>query len=99
MIRGIANWGPFLLPRRTRVHQATHHSGHYFVMRFDASGQTQNMVRRTLGLDPRMLRFSVVKMGSTLEEVGKVSGKVRWKRGEEWREGAAAAAGLGLRGY
>jgi len=36
------------------------------------------MVQRTLGLDPRLLRFSVVKMGSTLEEVKDVAGKADW---------------------
>ena len=47
-------------------------------MRFDSSTATQEMVRRTLGLDPRMIRFSVVKLGATLEEIGKVKGGSAW---------------------
>jgi hypothetical protein len=35
-------------------------------MRFDASATTQQSVRRSLGLDPRMIRFSVVKIGDRL---------------------------------
>lgn len=35
-------------------------------MRFDASAATQQSVRRSLGLDPRMIRFSVVKIGDRL---------------------------------
>lgn len=35
-------------------------------------------VRRTLGLDPRMIRFSVVKLGDKLEEIKEVEGKVEW---------------------
>jgi hypothetical protein len=35
-------------------------------MRFDASASTQQSVRRSLGLDPRMIRFSVVKIGDRL---------------------------------
>ncbi|KAI9851522.1 MAG: hypothetical protein M1838_003476 [Thelocarpon superellum] len=85
VIRGISNWGPFLLPRTVRIHQATHQAGHYFVMRFDASGPTQEMVRRTLGLDPRMVRFSVVRLGRTLEEIGTVPGRIRWRAADEWR--------------
>ncbi|KAI9827758.1 MAG: hypothetical protein M1832_004247 [Thelocarpon impressellum] len=93
VIRGLTNWGPFLLPRRVRVHQATHSTGHYFVMRFDAGAQAQDMVRRTLALDPRMIRFSVVKMGRTLEEVGKVAGRAKWREGDA----EAGFGGLGLR--
>jgi small subunit ribosomal protein S6 len=56
-------------------------------MRFDSSAQTQDAVRKTLGLDPRMIRFSVVKLGRTLEEVGKVGGGVEWRKGlKEYRE-------------
>ena len=66
VVRGITNWGPFLLPKPTTKHQTQHHTGHYFVMRFDASASTQQSVRRSLGLDPRMIRFSVVKIGDRL---------------------------------
>ena len=47
-------------------------------MRFDAAGPVQMAVRRTLGLDPRMIRFSVVKLGEKLEEIKDVDGKVEW---------------------
>ncbi|KAI9740186.1 MAG: hypothetical protein M1834_004764 [Cirrosporium novae-zelandiae] len=78
IIRGYTNWGPFTLPKPTVKHQARYTQGHYFIMRFDSSGQTQQSVRSTLALDPRMIRFSVVKMGSTLQEIKDVSGKVFW---------------------
>jgi small subunit ribosomal protein S6 len=47
-------------------------------MRFDASGPVQAAVRRTLSLDPRMIRFSVVKIGDKLEEINHVPGHVNW---------------------
>jgi small subunit ribosomal protein S6 len=47
-------------------------------MRFDSSGAVQSAVRRTLGLDPRMIRFSVVKLGDKLEDIKDVQGKVEW---------------------
>ena len=57
--------------------------GHYFIMQFDSSSAVQTEIKRTLGLDPRMIRFSVVKMGSKLgtpqESMEHVSGKVEWK--------------------
>jgi small subunit ribosomal protein S6 len=52
-------------------------------MRFDSSARTQHAVRRTLGLDPRMIRFSVVKMGSKLEEVSDVGGKAEWNTSKQ----------------
>lgn len=78
-IRGIKNWGIFNLPKRTRKHQAQYTDGHYFIMRYDASSKIQDDVRKTLGLDPRMIKFSSVKLGDgTLESVSKIGGKIPW---------------------
>jgi small subunit ribosomal protein S6 len=78
-IRGIKNWGIFSLPKKTRKHQELRTEGHYFVMRYDASSQTQQNVRKTLGLDPRMIKFSSVKLGDgTLESISKISGNMSW---------------------
>ena len=49
-------------------------------MRFDSSAQAQHNIRRTLGLDPRMIRFSIVKLGAKLDEIKDVSGKVEWNK-------------------
>ncbi|KAG9237736.1 37S ribosomal protein-like protein Mrp17 [Amylocarpus encephaloides] len=83
-IRGIKNWGVFALPKKTRKHQATYTDGHYFIMRYDASSKIQDDVRKTLGLDPRMIKFSSVKLGDgTLQAVSRISGDVLWKSREE----------------
>ncbi|KAI1773650.1 ribosomal protein S6 [Hypoxylon cercidicola] len=63
VIRGIANWGVFLLPKAISVHQMRHRTGHYFAMRFDSSVATQHAVRNMLALDPRMIRHASVKLG------------------------------------
>lgn len=78
VIRGLTNWGTFLLPKpKSQIGTAAkHYTGHYFIMRFDAGARTQHIVRKTLGLDPRLLRYSVVKMGRGLEEIKGVGGKV-----------------------
>ena len=78
VVRGFTNWGSFRLPRPTTKHQARHTDGYHFIMRFDSSAQTQNNIRRTLSLDPRMIRFSVVKLGKTLDEIKDVPGHVKW---------------------
>lgn len=80
VVRGFTNWGPFRLPKVTTKHQARYSEGHHFIMRFDASAAVQASVRRTLGLDPRMINFSVVKLGDKLEEIKDVEGKVEWNK-------------------
>jgi small subunit ribosomal protein S6 len=78
-IRGIKNWGIFSLPKRTRKHQAQYTDGHYFIMRYDSSSKIQDDVRKTLGLDPRMIKFSSVKLGDgTLESLSKIGGQISW---------------------
>jgi hypothetical protein len=50
-------------------------------MRFDSSARAQHLLRKTWNADPRLLRFSVVKMGTKLEDIADVGGKA-----EEWGE-------------
>jgi small subunit ribosomal protein S6 len=69
VVRSIKNWNQQLLPRRVRKHQTYYDRGHYFLMRFDSNPETQKGLRDVLGLDPCMIMFSVVKLGSKLEEV------------------------------
>lgn len=80
VIRGITNWGPFLLAKPKVSTQVLHDSGHHFIMRFDCSPQTQQLVRKTVAIDPRMIRCGVVKLGGTLKEIMNVPGKVAWRR-------------------
>ena len=51
-------------------------------MQFDASVKAQQDVRRFLSLDPRMIRFSVVKIGDKLGGVNgaveEVNGQMPW---------------------
>jgi small subunit ribosomal protein S6 len=77
VVRGYTYWDKLLLPTRRRAHQAYHTHGQYFIMRFDANSPTQHLIQRTLRLDPRMIGFSVVKMGETLKEIAEVKG-VTW---------------------
>ena len=78
VVRGISNWGTFLLPHPARKPGAIYHHGHYFILRFDSNARTQHSVRRTLGLDPRMIRYSIVKMGMKLDEISGIGGEAEW---------------------
>jgi len=50
-------------------------------MRFDSSARAQHLLRKTWNADPRLLRYSVVKMGNKLEEICDVGGKA-----SEWAD-------------
>lgn len=47
-------------------------------MRFDASSRTQEAVRKTLALDPRVIRSTSVKLGDGKLETLSRFGKVEW---------------------
>ncbi|KLU92692.1 30S ribosomal protein S6 [Magnaporthiopsis poae ATCC 64411] len=51
VIRDIANWGVFMLPRSATRSQIRHHEGHYFVMRYDAGVAAQRTLREALRLE------------------------------------------------
>ncbi|KFX86673.1 hypothetical protein V495_06775 [Pseudogymnoascus sp. VKM F-4514 (FW-929)] len=78
-IRGITNWGVTALPKRTTKHQAVYHDGHHFVMRYDANSAVQDQVRKTLSLDPRMIKFGSVKLGDgKLDTLSRIGGSIPW---------------------
>ncbi|KAF1922875.1 37S ribosomal protein Mrp17 [Didymella exigua CBS 183.55] len=79
VVRGVSNWGTFLLPKAMKKLQTTHHYGHYFIMRFDASARAQHSLRKTMSLDPRMIRYSIVKMGTKFEEIKDITGKAEFR--------------------
>ncbi|KAH8902937.1 hypothetical protein BR93DRAFT_919556 [Coniochaeta sp. PMI_546] len=82
VIRSLSNWGVFALPRAVSRNQMRHYNGHYFVMRYDASVRTQEQVRQTLGLDPRVVRSTSVKLGDgKLERLSKF-GSIEWSKKE-----------------
>ncbi|KAF1990001.1 37S ribosomal protein Mrp17 [Aulographum hederae CBS 113979] len=78
VVRGYTNWGILLLPKPLRRHEIRHTAGHHFIMRFDSSVVAQHTLRRQLGLDPRLLRFNVIKIGEKLEDICNVPGEVPW---------------------
>ncbi|KAL1866177.1 hypothetical protein Daus18300_006841 [Diaporthe australafricana] len=77
VVRSVDNWGVFALPRAISKYQMLHHNGHYFAMRYDASPAAQGVVRRTMNLDPRVIRSTSVKLGDgkldSLSRFGQIS--------------------------
>ena len=64
-------------------------------MRFDCSPNTQEAVRTMLGLDPRMIKFGVVKLGDgTLKGIKDYEGKVKWNQLQDETDMELARLGL-----
>jgi hypothetical protein len=63
-------------------------------MRFDCSPETQEMVKKTVAIDPRMIRCGMVRMGGTLREIMDVKGTVDWKRTSDRSKIPSATAEL-----
>jgi small subunit ribosomal protein S6 len=49
-------------------------------MRFDASPTAQELVKKTISIDPRMVRCGIVKLGSKLRDIVDAKGTVEWQR-------------------
>lgn len=79
-----------------RKHQQNHDSGHHFILRFDASPQVQEKVRKAIAIDPRMIRCGVVKMVGGDKFVGEHGIKGMSEVGAEgplWKKGRSAPLG------
>ncbi|KAL6399211.1 phytoene synthetase/ ribosomal protein S6 [Ilyonectria robusta] len=79
VVRGLANWGVFSLPKPISVHQMKHTHGHYFVMRYDSSTKVHTDIRNTLRLEPRMIRSAHVKLGDGKLDTLARFGPPKWK--------------------
>lgn len=60
-----------------------HKSGHYFVMRYDASAKTHQNMRSTINLDPRVVRTAHVKLGDGKLESSAKFGAIKWDAKDE----------------
>ncbi|KAG5518595.1 hypothetical protein PMAC_002991 [Pneumocystis sp. 'macacae'] len=69
IIRELEDWGNMVLPKKIKKHQQIHYEGHHWTMLFDSNPQTQHEINRILKLDPRIIRYSIIKLGNKLCEI------------------------------
>jgi small subunit ribosomal protein S6 len=84
--------GSAMQQNRTSKHTIAHN----FILRFDASARTQHLLRKTWNSDPRLLRFSVVKVGEKLDDICDVGGRAEEWDGVEGAEGSLGGEGMYL---
>ncbi|EJU04205.1 hypothetical protein DACRYDRAFT_63860 [Dacryopinax primogenitus] len=80
VVRQLTSDGTKILPQRIRSHQAWHSYGDYWTMRFDASPKLMKTVTSSLTQDPRVIKWTVIKLGTKLEDILEPPSKtVRWR--------------------
>jgi len=69
VVRQLKSDGTKVLPQRMRSHKTWHDVGDYWTMRFDASPKTMKLLTSTLKREPRVIRWTVIKLGEKLEDI------------------------------
>jgi len=70
-VRSIHSWGTCRLPQRMRRHQQYYEKGDYWTMHFDTSPRTLHSLNSIMRGDPRVIRWTMLKLGEKLEDVVK----------------------------
>jgi len=71
VVRNINYWGTQTLPQRMRRHKAYYEIGEYWTMHFDTSPRTLRSLNSIMRRDPRVIRWTVLNLGSKLEDIAK----------------------------
>jgi len=77
VVRNINSWGTYTLPQRMR--RTAKHSekiGDYWTLHFDTSPRTVRTLNNFLRQEPRVLRWTVLKLGEKIEDVATEGQKI-----------------------
>ncbi|KAI0745435.1 ribosomal protein S6 [Earliella scabrosa] len=69
VVRKLDSWGTRTLPQRMRRKKQYHNIGDYWTMQFDASPTTLSSLNAIMRHDPRVVRWTSLKVGEKLEDV------------------------------
>jgi len=71
VVRNINYWGTQTLPQRMQRHQQYYSTGDYWTMHFDTSPRTLRTLGGVMRRDPRVIRWTMLKLGEKVEDVVK----------------------------
>ncbi|KAJ7647237.1 ribosomal protein S6 [Roridomyces roridus] len=71
VVRKIDSWGTRALPQRLRRHGNYHEIADYWTMHFDTSPRTLLSLNGLMRRDPRVIRWTVLKLGSRPEDIAR----------------------------
>ncbi|KZO98854.1 hypothetical protein CALVIDRAFT_424273 [Calocera viscosa TUFC12733] len=69
VVREIKSLGTKALPQRMRSHKTWHDIADYWIMRFDASPKSMKTLTAALKQDPRVVRWTTLKLGERLQDM------------------------------
>ncbi|KAG5634779.1 hypothetical protein H0H81_000804 [Sphagnurus paluster] len=69
VVRGINSLGTLTLPQRMRRHKAIHSMGDYWTIHFDTAPRTLRSLNSIMRRDPRVIRWTVLKLGDKVEDI------------------------------
>ncbi|KAF8513028.1 ribosomal protein S6 [Hysterangium stoloniferum] len=75
VVRSINSWGTRTLPARKLSHKRWHTVGDYWTMHFDTNPRTLHELNRKLRQDPRVIRWTMTKLGEKIEDIAQPNEK------------------------
>ncbi|KAH9485460.1 37S ribosomal protein MRP17, mitochondrial [Psilocybe cubensis] len=69
VVRNINSWGTKTLPQRMKRHGSPQSAGDYWTLHFDSSPRTLRSLNGIMRSDPRVLRWTVLKLADRVEDL------------------------------
>ncbi|EIW83219.1 hypothetical protein CONPUDRAFT_19434, partial [Coniophora puteana RWD-64-598 SS2] len=79
VVRNLGYQGHRTLPQRMKRNKQIYSAGDYWTMDFDASPNTQQALASLMRHDPRVIRYSILKLGERAEEVATTPEKTTFR--------------------
>ncbi|KAF5322154.1 hypothetical protein D9619_001897 [Psilocybe cf. subviscida] len=76
VVRNINSWGTLTLPQRMKRHGPLQSVGDYWTLHFDASPRTLRSLNGIMRRDPRVLRWTVLKLADKIEDISEEGLKI-----------------------
>ncbi|KAF8897026.1 ribosomal protein S6 [Gymnopilus junonius] len=76
VVRNINSWGTRILPQRMKRHGPLQSLGDYWTLHFDCSPRTLRSLNGIMRRDPRVLRWTVLKLADKVEDLSRKGEKV-----------------------
>jgi small subunit ribosomal protein S6 len=77
VVRKINSWGTQTLPQKMKRNGPLQSVGDYWTLYFDASPRTLRSLNGIMRRDPRVLRWTVLKLADNLEDLAKQGQKMQ----------------------
>ncbi|KAJ3516435.1 hypothetical protein NLJ89_g1136 [Agrocybe chaxingu] len=77
VVRNLNSWGTRTLPQRMKRHGRPQEVGDYWTMHFDANPTTLKSLNGLMRRDPRVLRWTVLKLADKVEDMAQHGRRIK----------------------